>query len=225
MNNITMEKPDELIVQLAHLAGMLEAKGVLEPMEWNALTASIENIINNYYNDSSENHIVSSIEELAEQHFVQQFGSTDAREIASDQGYLHKDLSTLTHESKQSKSISDLLDHAALSTSIGRDNIASFFYTFSTSSSFPFKKGYVEVLSNNQESADRLFRQYFPDNTPGILNCAGKYTETAFDRYKKDCLESGASDWLFCHGVISEIGFKASKKHSINLTDDKSFVR
>ena len=55
-----------------------------------------------------------------------------------------------------------------------------FYYTFGTDPRFPFYRGWVEVIADNRDKADALFRAMWPDRTPGILNCAFVYTEERF---------------------------------------------
>lgn len=74
-----------------------------------------------------------------------------------------------------------------------------YFYTFGTSKTQPFHGGWVEVEAGSSEMADAAFREHFPDHTPGLLNCAGKYTE-------KEFLEAGFNEkgnyGAFCNLMI-----------------------
>lgn len=57
-----------------------------------------------------------------------------------------------------------------------------FFYTFGTDKIFPFYGGWVEVEAQGLQEAHATFRKFFPDKTPGVLNCANFYTEEEFFR-------------------------------------------
>ena len=58
--------------------------------------------------------------------------------------------------------------------------MAKFYFTYGQSDRQPFKGGWTEVEAANAEDACRAFRLVHPDRTPGILNCAGIYTEEQF---------------------------------------------
>lgn len=89
-----------------------------------------------------------------------------------------------------------------------KENNQSFFYTFGTSDSFPYKKGWVEVQAPNRGEADKLFRSRFPDRTAGILNCAFVYDQVSFDAMLA-CTEM-PSEWKTCHEVIASEQFARS---------------
>ena len=83
-----------------------------------------------------------------------------------------------------------------------KEPLQSFYYTFGTASHFPYHKGWVEVRAENRQEADEMFRQRFPDVTPGVLNCSWVYGQEQF----KKTLQSyeGYSDWNICHETISK---------------------
>lgn len=80
--------------------------------------------------------------------------------------------------------------------------LQTFYYTFGTSESFPFQRGWVEIQATSQSEANKLFRQHFPDKTPGVLNCAFIYTEEEFQKVKDSM--SQYPDWSICHKRITE---------------------
>ncbi len=82
--------------------------------------------------------------------------------------------------------------------------LPSFFYTFGTSESFPYQKGWVKVKAKDREQADQLFRKYFPDKTPGYLNCSSIYTS---DLFKSHYLPHCPVDWCLCHATITPDSF------------------
>ena len=77
----------------------------------------------------------------------------------------------------------------------------TFYYTFGTSESFPYQKGYVEVHAPNRKEADRTFRLNYPDRFPGILNCANVYDKDAFDGFVKLSYVYNPG-WDICHDRI-----------------------
>ena len=79
--------------------------------------------------------------------------------------------------------------------------LQTFYYTFGTAESFPYQRGWVEIQANSQSEANDLFRQHFPDKTPGILNCAFVYTEEEFHTVKESM--SQHPDWSICHKRIT----------------------
>ena len=74
-----------------------------------------------------------------------------------------------------------------------------FYYTFGTDEQFPYERGWVEVVADNQEEADAKFRNRFPDVNKGILNCAFVYTE---ENFSKTSMASVGNCGEFCHEVI-----------------------
>lgn len=79
--------------------------------------------------------------------------------------------------------------------------LQSFYYTFGTSSAFPFQKGWVEVRAHDRKEANEMFRAQFPDVNPFILNCASVYDAVTFQHVRKTY--ENAPDWNVCHMVIS----------------------
>lgn len=57
-----------------------------------------------------------------------------------------------------------------------------FFYTFGNTYSKhrPHRGGWAEIDAPSLEQAHQVFRKYFPDRIPGVLHCAGFYTEEEF---------------------------------------------
>jgi len=74
-----------------------------------------------------------------------------------------------------------------------------FYFTFGTDKQFPYNRGWVEVIAENEKEAEAKFREKFPDKTPGILNCACVYAEESFS---KTIMAQGGNMQEFCHEVI-----------------------
>lgn len=85
----------------------------------------------------------------------------------------------------------------------GKEQLQSFYYTFGTSDSFPYKKGWVEVQAADRKEADSLFRKRFPDVHEGVLNCSSVYTKEQFEATLKQSYAK-FPDWKVCHELISE---------------------
>ena len=81
------------------------------------------------------------------------------------------------------------------------NKLQTFYYTFGTAESFPYQRGWVEIQANSQSQVNDLFRQHFPDKTPGVLNCAFVYTEEEFQIVKESMLQH--PDWSICHKHIT----------------------
>ena len=92
--------PDEIMVILAHMAGELEAKGQVAPMEWDDLVVAIHNLTNAYLNDPSESINPFCLEDAAERYFTAQFGTKEFRENAISEGWANKSPSELISEAK-----------------------------------------------------------------------------------------------------------------------------
>lgn len=184
---VIVPRPDDLVVRLAHLAGTLEANGQIEEMEWENLSGAIQKIIQAYDNDPSENFAPSSIDDAAEKYFIQEFGS--------NQEVIKKTPEKLVAEAKAPQ------------------KPQTFFYTFGTSESFPFQKGWIEVHAMTLEESNGLFRHHFPDKTPGILNCSSIYAKETF----RNLSDAWPADWQICHGQIDATGFHPQKEQLKSL--------
>jgi len=58
--------------------------------------------------------------------------------------------------------------------------MANFYFTYGTSSQFPFRRGWTRVEAENLDQAIEAFRAIHPDRNPGLINCAFYYTEEQF---------------------------------------------
>ena len=76
----TASYPDELVVRLAHLAGLMEARGQIELHDWDSLCQAIQQIITAYDQDRFENFNPTCIEDAAERWFTSQFGTDNNKE-------------------------------------------------------------------------------------------------------------------------------------------------
>ena len=82
------------------------------------------------------------------------------------------------------------------------NKLQSFYYTFGTTDSQPYQRGWVEVQAQNRSQADTLFRSRYPDREEGHLNCSSVYDQETFPHIL-DHFYSGSPDWTVCHDVIS----------------------
>lgn len=76
------------------------------------------------------------------------------------------------------------------------------FYTFGTDKQQPYYGGWVEIKAKSIELAHMIFRFYYPDKIPGVLNCADYYTEAAFN---KTSMPTKGNFRTFCHRKITVI--------------------
>lgn len=77
--------------------------------------------------------------------------------------------------------------------------LKKFYYTFGSSTDFPYQGGWVEVKATTLKVAHEIFRFYYPDRVEGILNCADYYTEEQF--IETEMLITG-NIGLFCNKTI-----------------------
>ena len=92
---------EEMVIQLAHLAGSMEASGHLEATEWTVLAQAIHQVIDAYLDDPSESRNPFALEDAAEQYFTIQFGTEEYRETAVEEGWAEKNLTELISEAKK----------------------------------------------------------------------------------------------------------------------------
>lgn len=57
----------------------------------------------------------------------------------------------------------------------------SYYFTFGSSSEFPYRNGYLIVKAYNKSDAVSIFRSYFPDRTEGVVNCAFIYNQEEWE--------------------------------------------
>lgn len=58
----------------------------------------------------------------------------------------------------------------------------TFYFTYGTSDTQPFKGGWTEVEAPDARSAAALFRAYHPDWEEGFLNCSSVYDQEEFEK-------------------------------------------
>lgn len=94
----------------------------------------------------------------------------------------------------------------------------SFYYTFGTSITQPFYKGYLEIRAEDRKTADALFRSNYPDKIPGFLNCSSIYDENTIGHFLEAI--KTAPDWGICHRVITqpEPAMEPQYKQAVLLT-------
>ena len=92
--------------------------------------------------------------------------------------------------------------------------LQSFYYTFGTDDSYPFKRGWVEVQARDMHEANQLFRANYPDKFPGVLNCAFVYAASRFEQLREDYANN--PDWGVCHRVITPDGMVHSKAATLD---------
>ena len=74
----------------------------------------------------------------------------------------------------------------------------AYYYTFGSDMRFPYQGGCVQVFAETSEKADAIFRKYFPDRNPGILNCAAIYKQ---ENFPKSMLINGNLG-KYCHKAL-----------------------
>ena len=86
--------------------------------------------------------------------------------------------------------------------SIEAEQPPTFYFSFGSSDSYPFRGGWVEVRTDDVKQAETLFRSHFPDKHPGVLNCAFVYTE---QEWRETPMAEGHGGQR-CHRVIDAPG-------------------
>lgn len=64
----------------------------------------------------------------------------------------------------------------------------NYYFTFGSSESFPFQRGYLIVRAASLNEAIEKFRNKYPDRHEGVVNCSSWYTEEQWNQntYKED---------------------------------------
>jgi hypothetical protein len=83
------------------------------------------------------------------------------------------------------------------------------YFTFGNGKTMPLRGGWLLILAENIDEAIEIFRQYFPDKTPGTINCSTYRFEDEFletDMYiSNDNLGANLHMVLFPEDVCLEI--------------------
>lgn len=200
-------EPDEIIMRLSHLAGMLESRGEIASSEWDDLTRAIKDAENAYYNDVRFT-TASSIEEVAERIFKERFPvSLDktagilntsikkAEQILVDNGI----------EQDEAATVLQALGYALLDKEL-YPKMETFYFTYGTDKGFPFQGGWTEVHAADRNQAVALFRREHPDRSPGLVNCSSIYTEKHFQDKVLPLYKDGDAFWSVCHECITPEG-------------------
>lgn len=208
-------EPDEIIMRLSHLAGMLESRGEIASSEWDDLTRAIKDAENAYYNDVRFT-TASSIEEVAERIFKERFPvSPDktagilntsikkAEQILVDNGIEHDEAATVLQA----------LGYALLDKEL-YPKMETFYFTYGTDKNFPFQGGWTEVHAADRNQAVALFRHEHPDRTPGLVNCSSIYAEKQFQDKVLPLYKDGDDFWSVCHECITPEGVSYSNKEN-----------
>ena len=74
---------DELVVRMAHMAGEMEVRKEIEPMEWDDLCAAITDAIKEYYDNPSETNPFE-IEDVADRVLRERFGAKPLEDVLKD---------------------------------------------------------------------------------------------------------------------------------------------
>ena len=73
------------------------------------------------------------------------------------------------------------------------------FYTFGSDKRYPYQGGWIIIEANSVEKAHRIFQAFYPNRTPGVLNCADYYAEEAF---RKTGMYEQGNHGKYCHNTI-----------------------
>ena len=92
----------------------------------------------------------------------------------------------------------DFVDKHNFLQKIDPVKIHSFFFTFGSSEHFPYKYGHVIVNANDEETAIKTFRKFYPDKNEGIVNCAFIYSDKEWIALKDRNLTMA-----HCHKVLN----------------------
>ena len=74
-----------------------------------------------------------------------------------------------------------------------------YFFTYGTSSAYPFRGGWTKVSAPDRNTAIQLFRIFHPDRTEGIINCADVYD---YETFKNKTMYLEGNFGARCHDHI-----------------------
>lgn len=67
--------------------------------------------------------------------------------------------------------------------------LKNYYFTFGTSSQFPYHGGYLIVKAHNYDEVVEKYRAKYPDKNEGIINCAFIYTEEEWLEYAANSID------------------------------------
>jgi len=76
-----------------------------------------------------------------------------------------------------------------------------YYFTFGTSELFPFKKGYIIVVADNENRAIKIFNAHYLPVHDDVVNCSFIYSEEEF--IKTNMFED-YPDWDICHRILEQ---------------------
>lgn len=75
-----------------------------------------------------------------------------------------------------------------------------FYFTYGTSETMPYQKGWTKVNAETRSEAIKAFRYFHPDHIEGLINCCSIYERVSMEVY--GMLEKG-NFGVFCHEAIT----------------------
>lgn len=63
--------------------------------------------------------------------------------------------------------------------------MAKFYFTFGSSSAFPYQNGYLVIEADNLKDAAACFKEHYPNKSPDVLNCSDYYTELQWEKVQE----------------------------------------
>ena len=79
--------------------------------------------------------------------------------------------------------------------------MAKYFFTFGLDPSFPYHGGWVEIETDNEYRARRIFGDHFKNRDNGCLNCAFVYPE---EHFKETAMYADGNFGAKCHERFSD---------------------
>jgi len=92
--------PESMVVNLAHLAGSLEAEGKINAPDFDLLTEEIHTMIDAYMKDPSESKNPFCLEDATERYFLGQYGRNNVTSIVVQEGWARMTPSELIAQAK-----------------------------------------------------------------------------------------------------------------------------
>ena len=95
---------------------------------------------------------------------------------------------------------------------LARDGKETFYFSFGTSDTFPFKLGWVEVRATDRMEACEMYSSHYPKRDGIFINCAFVYDA---NEWKQAGMDEGKPDQV-CHRVITDWGPYANEEKPLD---------
>jgi len=102
-------------------------------------------------------------------------------------------------------------------------DLQPFYFTFGTSETQPYMRGWLEIFAEGKNQAIEIFRSRYPDRIPGLINCSFIYDKEAFANIQQKYYLNDPT-WNICHETLRADTAKDISSQNENIKDVVALV-